>query len=189
MKIGLFFGSFNPIHIGHLIIANIMQDQTDLNEIWFIVSPQNPFKKRKALLHEFDRLRMVELAIGDHYKFRASDVEFQMPKPSYTIDTLTYLSEKHPQHEFRLVIGGDNLKNFHKWKNSEAILDFYGLYVYPRPQENYTIEHKNIRYISSPLIDISATFIRNAIKNGHSVRYLLSPLVEDYIRDKKFFLD
>ena len=188
MKIGLFFGSFNPIHIGHLIIANIMQDQTDLEEIWFIVSPQNPLKKRKTLLHEFDRLRMVELAIGDHYRFRASDIEFHMPRPSYTIDTLAYLSEKNPQHEFKLVIGGDNLKTLHKWKNSEAILDYYGLYVYPRPQETYVIEHPNIRYIQSPMIDVSATFIRNAIKKGHSVRYLLPEAVEEYIKSKKFFL-
>ncbi|MEX2592474.1 MAG: nicotinate (nicotinamide) nucleotide adenylyltransferase [Anditalea sp.] len=189
MKIGLFFGSFNPIHIGHLIIANIMEDQTDLDEIWFVVTPQNPFKKRKSLLHEFDRLRMVELAIGDHFKFRASDIEFHMPRPSYTIDTLAFLSDKHPHHEFKLVIGGDNLKNFHKWKNSSVILDLYGLYVYPRPRETHLIDHENVRYINSPMIDISATFIRNTIKSGHSVKYLLPPLVEDYIRDKKFFLD
>lgn len=188
MKIGLFFGSFNPIHTGHLIIAHIMQDQTDLDEVWFVVSPQNPFKQRKTLLHEFDRLRMVELAIGSDYRFRASDIEFHMPRPSYTIDTLTYLSDKYPQHEFKLVIGGDNLKSFHKWKNSDAILDYYGLYVYPRPQETHRIEHPNVRYVSSPLMDISATFIRNAIKNGHSVKYLLPEAVEDYIRDKKLFL-
>lgn len=171
-----------------MIIANIMQDQTDLDEVWFVVSPQNPFKSRKSLLHEFDRLRMVELAIGKNYHFRACDVEFHMPKPSYTIDTLTYLSDKYPHHEFKLVIGGDNLKSFHKWKNSEAILEYYGLYVYPRPNEAFIIEHPNVRYIQSPMIDISATFIRNAIKNGHSVKYLLQEAVEDYIRDKKFFL-
>ena len=188
MKIGLFFGSFNPIHIGHLIIANIMQDQTDLDEIWFVVSPQNPFKQRISLLHEFDRLRMVELAIGDHYYFRASDIEFHMPKPSYTIDTLTYLFDKHPQHQFKLVIGGDNVKHFHKWKNSQQILDFYGLYVYPRPGESHILDHPHVRYIESPLIDISATFIRNAIRGGHSVKYLLPPMVEDYIKDKKLFL-
>jgi nicotinate-nucleotide adenylyltransferase len=166
-----------------------MEDQTDLDEIWFVVSPQNPFKKRKSLLHEFDRIRMVELAIGDHFKFRASDIEFHMPKPSYTIDTLAFLSDKHPHHEFKLVIGGDNLKRFHKWKNSNVILDLYGLYVYPRPRETHPIDHENVLYIPSPLIDLSATFIRNAIKNGHSVKYLLPPLVEDFIRDKKFFLD
>ncbi len=189
MKIGLFFGSFNPIHIGHLIIANIMQDQTDLDEIWFVVSPQNPFKERKSLLHEFDRLRMVELAIEDNYKFRGSDIEFHMPRPSYTIDTLTYLSERHPNHEFRLVIGGDNLSHFHKWKNSAVILDYYGLYVYPRPGELKRLDHENVRYIDSPLINISSTFIRKAIKNGHSAKYLLPTLVEDFIKSKKFFLD
>lgn len=188
MKTGLFFGSFNPIHIGHLIIANIMQDQTDLDEIWFIVSPQNPFKSRMSLLHEFDRLRMVELAIGNDYRFRASDIEFHMPRPSYTVDTLAYLSEKHPHHEFRLVIGGDNLKSFHKWKNSEAILEYFGLYVYPRPNESFVIDHPHVRYIDSPMIDISATFIRKSIKNGHSVKYLLPQAVEDYIRDKKFYI-
>jgi nicotinate-nucleotide adenylyltransferase len=112
-----------------------------------------------------------------------------MPKPSYTIDTLAFLSDKHPHHEFKLVIGGDNLKRFHKWKNSNVILDLYGLYVYPRPRETHPIDHENVLYIPSPLIDLSATFIRNAIKNGHSVKYLLPPLVEDFIRDKKFFLD
>lgn len=188
MKVGLFFGSFNPIHLGHLIIANIMQDQTDLDEIWFVVSPQNPFKSRKSLLHEFDRLRMVELAIDKDYRFRACDVEFHMPRPSYTIDTLTYLSDKFPHHEFKLVIGGDNLKSFHKWKNSEAVLEYYGLYVYPRPNETFVMEHPNVHYIESPMIDISATFIRNAVKNGHSVKYLLPEAVEDYIRDKKFFV-
>lgn len=188
MKVGLFFGSFNPIHVGHLIIAEIMQDQTDLDEVWFVVSPQNPFKQRKSLLHEFDRLRMVELAIEDNYKFKASDIEFHMPKPSYTVDTLAYISEKHPNHDFKLIVGGDNLTHFHKWKNSQAILDLYGLYVYPRPGEAQTLTHENIRYIPAPMIDISATFIRNAIKNGHSVKYLLPTLVEDYIKGKKFFI-
>lgn len=188
MKIGLFFGSFNPVHIGHLIIANVMQDRTDLDEVWFVVSPQNPFKKQKSLLHEFDRLKMVELAIADHFYFRASDVEFHMPRPSYTIDTLTYLSEKHPNYEFRLIVGGDNLTHFHKWKNFEVILAQYGLYVYPRPGEKPVMNHSNIQYVSAPLMDISATFIRESVKNGNSVRYLLPQTVEDYIRDKKLFL-
>lgn len=188
MKIGLFFGSFNPVHIGHLIIANVMQDRTDLDEIWFVVSPQNPFKKQKSLLHEFDRLKMVELAIADHFYFRASDVEFHMPRPSYTIDTLTYLSEKHPNHQFRLIVGSDNLTHFNKWKNFEVILEHYGLYVYPRPGELQDLKHPNIRYVEAPLMDISATFIRDSIKKGHSVKYLLPQSVEDYIRDKKLFL-
>jgi len=188
LKIGLFFGSLNPVHIGHLIIANVMQDRTDLDEVWFVVSPQNPFKKQKSLLHEFDRLKMLELAIADHFYFRASDVEFHMPRPSYTIDTLTYLSEKHPNHEFRLIVGGDNLTHFHKWKNFEVILAQYGLYVYPRPGDIPDLKHSNIQYVSAPLMDISATFIRESVKNGNSVRYLLPQTVEDYIRDKKLFL-
>lgn len=188
MKIGLFFGSFNPIHIGHLIIANVMQDQTDLDEVWFVVSPQNPFKTQKSLLHEFDRLKMVELAIADHFFFRATDVEFHMPRPSYTIDTLTYLAEKYPHHEFKLIVGGDNLPHFHKWKNHEQILEHYGLYVYPRPGEKTEYDHPNVRFVEAPLMDISATFIRKTIKNGHSVKYLLPAAVEEYIRDKKLFL-
>ncbi|WP_114751462.1 nicotinate (nicotinamide) nucleotide adenylyltransferase [Pleomorphovibrio marinus] len=188
MKIGLFFGSFNPIHIGHLIIADILQDQTDLEEVWFVVSPQNPMKSSKSLLHEFDRLRMVELAIADHFKFRAVDVEFHMPRPSYTIDTLAYLTDKNPQHEFRLIIGGDNLNHFHKWKNSQEILRQYGLYVYPRPGKNRQVEDPNVTYIDAPLIDISATFIRKTIKSGASAKYLLHPDVLDYIRDKKLYL-
>jgi nicotinate-nucleotide adenylyltransferase len=187
VKIGLFFGSFNPIHIGHLIIANTMLSQTDLNEVWFVVSPQNPFKKQQTLLHEFDRLKMVELAIADHFHFRACDEEFRMPKPSFTIDTLTYLSDKYPQHEFKLIIGSDNLTHFHKWKNHELILTHYGLIVYPRPGTSIDFEHPNVRFIEAPLMDISATFIRNALKKGQSVRYLLHQDVEQYIQDKKLF--
>ncbi|MBD3630095.1 nicotinate (nicotinamide) nucleotide adenylyltransferase [Cyclobacterium sp.] len=188
MKVGLFFGSFNPIHIGHLIIADSMQDQTDLEEVWFVVSPQNPLKTSKSLLHEFDRLKMVELATADNFNFRVKDVEFHMPRPSYTIDTLTYLSEKHPGNEFHLILGGDNLNHFHKWKNSQEILKQYGMYVYPRPGRNKSIDHEHIRYVEAPLLDISATFIRKTIQRGGSVRYLLHPHVLDYIRDKKFFL-
>ena len=190
MKIGLFFGSFNPIHIGHLVIADVMADQTDLEQVWFVVSPLNPFKTSSSLLHEFDRLKMVELAIEDNYKFKASDVEFNMPRPSYTADTLAYLSDKHPQHEFKLIIGEDNLVHFHKWKNHEAVLENFGLYVYPRPQvdkKKIKVSHENIHYIDSPMLDISATFIRNSIRNEHSVQYLLPPAVVDYIRFKKFY--
>jgi nicotinate-nucleotide adenylyltransferase len=188
MKIGLFFGSFNPIHIGHQIIANVMVDQTDLDEVWFVVSPQNPFKSPRSLIHEQDRFKMVELAIDDHYRFKASDVEFHMPRPSYTIDTLTYLSEKYPAHEFKLIIGGDNLNHFHKWKNSDQILEQYGLYVYPRPGKNKVIDHPNVRYVDAPMIDVSATFIRKSLKEGFSVKYLLHPKVEEYILDRKFFM-
>ena len=190
MKVGLFFGSFNPIHNGHLAIADVMADKTDLKEIWFIVSPQNPFKTSKSLLHEFDRLKMVELAIGHNYKFRASDIEFSMPKPSYTVDTLTYLSDQHKDKEFSLIIGEDNLVHFHKWKNYQAILENHGLYVYPRPKVDKSkimVDHRHIQYVDSPLMDISATFIREAIKNNHSVQYLLPESVANYIRAKKFY--
>lgn len=187
MKIGLYFGSFNPIHLGHLVIADVMQDRTDLDEVWFVVSPQNPLKKQSALLHEFDRLKMVELAIADHFYFRATDVEFRMPRPSYTVDTLAFLSDKYPQHQFKLIVGGDNLTHFHKWKNHEVILEQYGLYVYPRPGEKKLPEHPNIQYVEAPLMDISATYIRDSVKQGHSVKYLLPEAVEDYIRDKKLY--
>ncbi|MGY6560220.1 MAG: nicotinate (nicotinamide) nucleotide adenylyltransferase [Nitritalea sp.] len=188
MKIGLFFGSFNPIHIGHLILANTLLDRTDVDEIWFVVSPQNPFKKRKSLLHEFDRLKMVELAIADHFSFKASDVEFHMPRPSYTVDTLAYLTDKYPQHSFKLIVGSDNLSHFHKWKNAEWILEHIGLLVYPRPGEVLSYQHPNVQFVQAPLLDISATFIRESIAKGHSVKYLLHPDVAQYIADKKFFL-
>lgn len=191
MKIGLFFGSFNPIHIGHLIIANTIVDQKDVDQVWFVISPLNPFKSSKSLLHEFDRLDMVERAIEDNFNLRASDVEFNMPKPSYTIDTLTYLSSKHPQHTFRLIIGEDNLKNFHKWKNYEAILEYYGLDVYPRPlalSNNKIKNHPNVRMVQAPLLDISATYIREAIKSGRSIKYIVHDKVEQYIADKKLYL-
>lgn len=191
MKIGLFFGSFNPIHIGHLVIADVMADQTDLDQVWFVVSPLNPFKSSSSLLHEFDRLKMVELAIADNYKFKASDVEFNMARPSYTADTLAFLSDKNPDHQFKLIIGEDNLVHFHKWKNHDAILENFGLYVYPRPQVDKSkikVEHKSIKYIDSPMLDISATFIRNSIRNDHSVQYLLPQPVEAYIKMKKFYI-
>ncbi|GAB3013269.1 nicotinate (nicotinamide) nucleotide adenylyltransferase [uncultured Cyclobacterium sp.] len=188
MKVGLYFGSFNPIHVGHLIIADTMQDQTELDEVWFIVSPQNPMKSSKSLLHEFDRLKMVELATADHFRFKVKDVEFHMPRPSYTIDTLTYLTEQYPTHEFSLILGSDNLNHFHKWKNSEELLKQYKLFVYPRPGKNKKVTHENIYFVDAPLLDISATFIRKMIHKGGSVRYLLHPHVMDYIRDKKFFI-
>lgn len=190
MKVGLFFGSFNPIHIGHLIVANVMVENTDIDQVWFIVSPQNPFKKRTSLLHEFDRLDMVNAAIFDNYNLKASDIEFNMPKPSYTIDTLVYLNEAHKQKEFKLIIGEDNLKAFPKWKNSGSILQQYGLLVYPRPnaQPSDLIEHPNVQLIDAPMIDISATFIRKSIKNNRSIKYLVPNSVEELIHAKKFYL-
>jgi nicotinate-nucleotide adenylyltransferase len=190
-KIGLFFGSFNPIHTGHMIIANIMAETTDLDKVWFIVSPQNPFKPSKGLLHEFDRFDMVRAAVYENYKLDVSDVEFSMPKPSYTIDTLTYLTEKHPTKEFKVIIGEDNLTHFNKWKNYERILEDYGLYVYARPntQPSKLKKHPNVKMVDAPLLDISATFIRTCIRKGQSVRYLVPDVVEALMRDKKFYQD
>ncbi len=188
-KIGLFFGSFNPIHIGHMIIANIMAENTDLNKVWFVVSPQNPFKPSKGLLHEFDRYDMVKAAIADHYKLEVSDVEFNLPKPSYTIHTLAYLTEKHPGKEFKVIIGEDNLESFAKWKNHEQILEQFGLYVYPRPHvtNSELKRHPNVKLIEAPLLDISATYIRSCIKNNKSIRYLVPEPVEQLIRLKHFY--
>jgi nicotinate-nucleotide adenylyltransferase len=190
MKIGLFFGSFNPIHMGHLIIANIMAENTDLKKVWFVVSPQNPFKPSKGLLHEFDRYDMVKAAIADNYKLEVSDVEFQLPRPSYTIHTLTYLLEKHPDKEFRLIIGEDNLEGFTKWKNYQQILEHYGLYVYPRPgaQPSELKQHPSVKVVDSPLLDISATYIRQCVKEKRSIRYLVPEAVEQMIQMKGFYL-
>ena len=190
MKIGLFFGSFNPIHIGHLIIANIMVETTDLKKVWIVVSPQNPLKPSKGLLHEFDRYDMVRAAVHDHYKIEASDIEFHLPKPSYTIHTLVHLREKHPDKEFKVIIGEDNLTNFAKWKNHERILEDYGLYVYPRPdaQPSELKTHPNVKMVEAPLLDISATFIRKCIRNKQSVRYMVPDAVEEMIRARGFYL-
>lgn len=188
-KIGLFFGSFNPIHIGHLIIGNIMAENTDLQKVWFVVSPQNPFKPAKGLLHEFDRYDLVKSAIADNFKLEVTDVEFQLTKPSYTIHTLAYLTEKHPAKEFKVIIGSDNLENFSKWKNHEQILNQYGLYVYPRPgvTNHELMRHEHVSVIEAPLLDISATYIRSCIKNNKSIRYLVPEPVEQLIRLKNFY--
>lgn len=188
-KIGLFFGSFNPIHIGHLIIANVMAENTDLDKVWLVVSPQNPLKPSKGLLHEFDRYDMAKVAVADHYKIEVSDVEFHLPKPSFTIHTLAYLSEKHPGKEFKVIIGQDNLESFKKWKNYEQILEQYELYVYPRPDVTNTelIRHPHVKMIDAPLLDISATYIRQCVKANKSIRYLVPESVENMIRTKNFY--
>jgi nicotinate-nucleotide adenylyltransferase len=188
MNVGLFFGSFNPIHIGHLIVASIMAEHVD--RVWFVVSPQNPFKKNKSLLHEFDRYEMVEKAIQDNFKFQITDVEFSMPKPNYTIDTLAYLTEKHPDHTFKLIIGSDNLVQFPKWKNYRKILDHHGLLVYPRPNagDSALSSDPGITFIDAPLLDISASYIRKAVKEKRSIRYLVPEVVEKHIENKGYFL-
>lgn len=189
MEVGLFFGSFNPIHTGHMIIASLVKETTSVEEVWFIVSPQNPFKKNKSLLHEFDRLDMVNAAIGDDYKFRSSDVEFNMPRPSYTIDTLTLLQEKYPDKNFHLIIGEDNLSSFPRWKNYDKILEHFGLIVYPRPNSKPSelIESKNVKMIEAPEVDISATLIRKLIKEGKSIKYLVPDSVESLIETKDYY--
>jgi nicotinate-nucleotide adenylyltransferase len=189
-KIGLFFGSFNPIHVGHLIIANIMAENSDLKKVWFVVSPQNPFKPAKSLLHEFDRFDMVRAAIHDNYNLEACDIEFNLPKPNYTIHTLVHLQEKYPGKEFRVIMGEDNLESFRKWKNHEAILNNYGLYVYPRPgvQLSELKTHPNVKFIEAPLLDISATYIRECVRNKKSIRYLVPAPVEEIIHAKGFYL-
>jgi nicotinate-nucleotide adenylyltransferase len=189
MKIGLFFGSFNPIHVGHLIIANYMATHTDLKNVWLVVSPQNPLKKKQSLAKDFDRLHLVQLAIGDNPKLRASNIEFGLPKPSYTVDTLAYLKEKYPQHEFVLIMGGDNLGTFHKWKNYQQILDNYQIYVYSRPKYDLgpLAEHPQVRLFEAPMMDISASYIRKCIKDGKSIQYLVVDEVYEYINTSNLY--
>lgn len=189
MKTGLFFGSFNPIHIGHLAIANYMVEYTDLDQIWFVVSPQNPFKQKNTLLAEYDRLELVELAIGDDDRFRASNIEFNLPKPSYTIDTLTYMRERFRHNEFALIIGSDNLKSFHKWKNYDLLLENHELYVYPRPgfkKEDIKVKGK-INIVEAPLMEISSSFIREAIRDKKDIPYFLPKGVYQYIKKMHFY--
>jgi nicotinate-nucleotide adenylyltransferase len=189
MKIALFFGSFNPIHIGHLIIANHIVNNTDCDKVWLVVSPHNPLKEKAGLLNEFDRLHLVQLAVEDNEKLVACNEEFYLPKPSYTIDTLTYLQEKYPTYEFSLVMGSDNILSIDKWKNYELILERYTIYIYNRPEYNSdNIKIKgDIRFLEVPLLDISSTYIRNNIKENKSIKYLLHPSVEKYILDYNLY--
>lgn len=189
MKVGLFFGSFNPVHTGHLVLANYMLEYTDLERIWFVVSPHNPLKKKSTLLDEKQRLLMVNLAIGDNIKLKASNIEFNLPQPSYTIVTLTYLKEKYPQHEFVLIMGADNLENFPKWKNYEEILKHHQLYIYPRPESDggKLKDHPQIKLINAPLMEISSTAIRQAIKEKKDMRYFMPEAVWQYIKEMHFY--
>ena len=170
MKIGLYFGSFNPIHIGHLIIASHIIEHSDLDKIWFVVSPQNPLKPSSTLLNEYHRLNMFRLATENDSRFKASDVEFKLPKPSFTIDTLTYLSEKHPKHQFFVIMGSDSYQNLNKWKNYELILSNYSIIVYNRPNYEINEQKEGIFVQNAPLLDISSTLIRNNIKQGKSIK-------------------
>ena len=188
-KIGLFFGSFNPIHIGHLIIANYMVTQTDLDKVWIIVSPQNPLKLKGTLARDYDRLHLVRLAIGDNPNLETSNIEFDLPKPSYTIDTLIHLKEKHPNEEFVLIMGGDNLRSLHKWKNYEIILRDYQIYVYKRPSYELgdLATHQSIQLFDAPLMQISASYIRSCLKEGKSVQYLVPEAVFEYLESSSLY--
>ena len=188
-KTGLFFGSFNPIHIGHLIVASQMVENSDLDQIWFVVTPQNPLKKKKTLLKNHHRLNLVKEAIDDDERFRATDVEFHLPQPNYTIHTLTVLTEKYPEREFALIMGTDNLATLHKWKNYQELLDQYQLYVYPRPgfQPGEFASHTNVHLVEAPQIEISASMIRDAIHQKKDLRYLLPVKVLKYIEDMMFY--
>ena len=190
-KIGLFFGSFNPIHIGHLILANYILENSDMEELWFVVSPQNPFKDKKSLLKDNNRLDMVQLALKNYPKMRVSNVEFSLPKPSYTIDTLTYLHEKYPEVSFALIMGEDNLKGLKKWKNSETLVNNHQIIIYPRistEQNSADIYvHENISKIDAPIIELSATKIREMIKEGKNVRPMLPPEVFEYLDGSSFY--
>ncbi len=194
-KIGLYFGSFNPIHIGHMAIAGYMTEFAGLKQIWFVVSPHNPLKKKETLLADYQRLYMAQLAIGDNDRLRASDIEFRLSLPSYTIDTMTFLQEKHPDNEFCLVMGEDNLYTLHKWKNAEELVKKYQIYYYPRPHvakpSSPVLEHMlsiaHIHRADAPQMDISGTFIRNGIRHGKDMSYFLPPAVWTYIREMHFY--
>lgn len=188
-QIGLFFGSFNPIHTGHLIIAEYMADMTPLDQVWFIVSPHNPLKERSTLANDYDRLHMVQVAIDDNPKLRASNIEFSLPKPSYTIDTMAYLHEKYPKHTFSLIMGSDNLDTIHKWKNFELLLERYMIHVYKRKgSENLTPpEGSRIELHDVPLLDISSTYIRRQRASGHSIRYMVTDKVFEFLDGSKLY--
>lgn len=203
MNIGLYFGTFNPIHVGHLVIANYMADFTDLDQVWLIVSPHNPLKEKSTLLTDLHRLALVKIAIDDNPKLRASDIEFSLPKPSYTATTLAYLKDKYPQHNFALIMGEDNLRTLHKWYNHDVILKNHKIYVYPRVltvQEedevtginshvgNDFAEDANVVFCyDAPVMKVSASFVRNAIRDGKDVRYLLTEPVHKYIEEMNFY--
>lgn len=189
MATGLYFGSFNPIHIGHLAIANFLVEYGSLSELWFVVSPHNPLKEKSTLLDDYQRLEIVNRGIGNYNKFKASNIEFSLPKPSYTIDTLTYLKERYPKKEFVLIMGEDNLEYIKKWKNYELLINNHKILVYPRPNCKQTDfhSHKNVEIINAPQMEISSSFIRKAIKEGKDVRFYLPIEAWKYIDEMNFF--
>ena len=194
-KIGLYFGSFNPVHIGHMAIAGYMTEFAGLDQLWFVVSPHNPLKKKETLLADHHRLYMSQLAIGDSQKLKATDIEFKLPVPSYTIDTLTYLNERYPKNEFSLVMGEDNLSALHKWKNAIELVSRYPIYIYPRPDSkrqsslllDQILQGADIHKVNAPVMEISGTFIRDGIKNGKDMSYFLPPAVWKYIKEMHFY--
>jgi nicotinate-nucleotide adenylyltransferase len=188
MKIGLFFGSFNPIHHGHLMVASFIANHTDLQQVWLVVSPQNPHKTQSSLLNEYDRLHLAQLAIEDDDQIKVSDIEFKLPKPSYTIDTLTYLEEKYPQHQFYVIMGSDSFQNLPKWKNFEALVKNYQFVVYRRPGFEITEKYgADVTYLEAPMLELSATLIRNNCKDGITIRYLVPEDVRLEIERNNYF--
>ena len=188
MKIGLFFGSFNPVHTGHLIIANHILNETEIEKIWFIVSPQNPLKSESALLNEYHRLHLVRVATENDSRIRASDIEFGLPRPSYTVNTLAYLSEKFPENKFCMIMGSDSFQNLHKWKNFEVIVSNYDIYVYRRPGFEINNHHNARLYIlDTPLLQLSATHIRKCIAEGKSIRYMVPDTVLEEIEKGNYY--
>jgi nicotinate-nucleotide adenylyltransferase len=188
MKIGLFFGSFNPIHHGHLMVASFIANHTNLQQVWLVVSPQNPHKTQSSLLNEYDRLHLAQLAIEDDAQIKVSDIEFKLPKPSYTIDTLTYLEEKYPQHNFFVIMGSDSFQNLPKWKNFEALVKNYQFIVYRRPGFDITEKFgADVTYLEAPMLELSATLIRNNCKDGITIRYLVPEDVRLEIERNNYF--
>lgn len=191
MKIGLYFGTFNPIHIGHLIIANHMAEHSDLDQIWMVVTPHNPHKKKNTLLDDYHRLEMVHLATANFPKIQPSDIEFKLPQPNYTVNTLVHLQEKFPKYEFSLIMGEDNLNSLHKWKNYEVILQNHDIYVYPRLNSGEIneqfVNHSKIHKVDAPIVELSSTFIRDSIKKGKNVIPMLPNKVWEYVEHNLFY--
>jgi len=191
MKIGLYFGTFNPIHVGHLIIANHMAENSDLDEIWLVVSPHNPFKKKSSLLDNHHRLELVYKATEEYTKLKPSNIEFKLPQPNYTVHTLAHISDLYKDKEFCLIMGEDNLKSFHKWKNFETILEHHNIYIYPRISEGKIAtqfdEHPKIHTVEAPIVQVSSTMIRNGIKDGKNIKPMLTKEVWSYIDEMNFY--
>jgi len=189
MKIGLYFGSFNPVHNGHLIIANYVANYTDFDRVWLVVSPQNPFKDQRSLINENHRKHLIDLSIEGEKKLRSSSIEFKLPKPSYTIDTLSYLREKHPKDCFSLILGSDSFQNITKWKNSEVLLENYPIIVYERPGFKVSKQKLNekVKVLQAPLLDISSTQIRQMIHEKKSIRYLVPDIVMEEIEIQQYY--